>query len=76
MTTTDPSTQDGVPQPAEVHAAAQRLRMDVYETIQAVYGEIGGHSDNPEVAEADQRRIVVDLRLVLDWVVTSAGGDR
>lgn len=61
-------------QPVEVRAAAERLRMDVYETIQAVYGEIGGQSDAPDAAEADQRRIVVDLRLVLDWTVTAAGG--
>ncbi|UUV34402.1 hypothetical protein NQK81_13405 [Amycolatopsis roodepoortensis] len=61
---------------AEVVDAAQRLRADLHETIGAVYGEIGGHSDVPDAAEADQRRIVTDHRLVLDWVIAAAGGAR
>lgn len=61
---------------AEVVASAQRLRMDLYETIRAIYGEIGGQSDVPDAAEADQRRIVTDHRLVLDWVIAAAGGAR
>ncbi len=62
--------------PAEVVEAAKRIRGDVYETVQVVYGEIGGHSDAPDAAEADQRRIVTDHRLVLDWLIAAAGGAR
>lgn len=62
------------PQPAEVAAAALRIRPDIYEAIQALHGHVGGPEDSPDDTVATTKALADDWRLVLDWVAAAPGG--
>lgn len=54
--------------PEEVTAAATRLRADVREAIEVVYGELGGKGDTTEDVRGVEHAIAADMRTVLDFL--------
>lgn len=58
--------------PRAVLDAASRIRSDIREAIDVVYGEVGGKGDTAEDAEATYRAIARDMATVLDWIAAPA----
>lgn len=54
--------------PQHVVEAAERIRQDVREAIDVVYGELGGKGDTPEDVQGVEQAIAADICTVLDWV--------
>lgn len=54
--------------PRHVAEAAERIREDVREAIEVVYGELGGMDDTAEDVRSSEQRIAADMCTVLDWL--------
>lgn len=57
--------------PAEVLAAAERIRADVREAIEVCWGDLGGKGDTTEDVAETERVIAADMCTVLDWIASA-----
>lgn len=59
--------------PGYVTDAAVRIRSDVREAIEVLYGDIGGEGDTNADVENTYRAIATDMATILDWLVPTYG---